>query len=200
MAVRILVIILLFVFTTFQICTAIDKPNKKIIKESQIYGASNYLVDLDDFLKPWASFEGENVIITKNSEVSYLYTPFLLVALDAREKTSKKEKITFEESNNMLKQYNEYFVFNTVFSDYDSDFLNNAKVFIEQGKSIFEISQINVIDKEHYLNKESIDMYKINCYLYFQIEKLSLKEPIKLIIESEKSRTRYFHFNLAEIR
>ena len=200
MAIRIFIVAFLFLFAFFQTCIAIEKLDKKTIQESQIYGANNCLLSLNEFLDPWTSFEEEAIIVIKNSECSYMYTPFLLVALDARNKVLSKEKITLKESEDILKIYEGYWVFNTIFFDYDQNLLNNSKIFIKQGKLIFKADQFSLISKEHYLDDEAMDTYKINCYLYFKSKKLSLKEPIYLIIECENSRNRSFYFNIKNIK
>lgn len=85
-----------------------------MIKEARIYGKIHSTSNFTTFVLPWTAYEENAQKLDDTNEHSYLYTPFLLIATDTREKTLASQTTKAADINKILDQYSGYITFETV--------------------------------------------------------------------------------------
>ena len=102
---RVFSLALLFVFAVVQTAFAIAPLNVLSIKQAQLYGSSQAKEELFAFLKPWMAYEERAGQLNEEAERAYLFTPFLLIAMDAREKKLHNLPVSLEDSEKIITDY-----------------------------------------------------------------------------------------------
>lgn len=180
---------------------AVSSISVETIKEAQDYGRMNAQHHLKDFLLPWISYEEKAVNLDETAEHAYLYTSFLLMATDAREKTLNGQNVSLLDSERVLADYTELLSFSIVLFGNKEEFAQNAQVVLKQGKKVIKAYQINVP-----LHGESISqdggqpVYKGQCYFYFLEKDIKLDSPVVLAITTSDKKQHSFYFDMSKIK
>lgn len=200
MRVKFWLIILTIFFLSPQMVLAISPTNKKMIKDAQEYGIKSVSKPASEFFKPWLSYEEEADIINETTEYAYFYTPFLLVASDAREKSLAKKPVELSDGEALLKNYAGYFVFSVNLKGDEPGFANRAKAVLRQEKISVGTYQ-TMTDPTKKSDSNSLKpLYSTNFYFYFKNEKFSLEKPIFLNITLSNKEERRFYFDLTKLK
>lgn len=180
---------------------AMSSINSETIKEAQDYGKINGQHNLQEFLLPWTSYEEKAINLNETAERAYLYTPFLLMATDAREKGLNGQSVSAQDSERIVADYTELLSFSIVLVGEKQDFAQNASVVLIQGKKVLKAYQVNIP-----LNAEKIDqeagqtLFKAQCYFYFVEKDIELSDPVKVLITTNDKKEHSFYFDLAKIK
>ena len=138
---------ILFIFMLSDTVYAISPINSSVIKEAQSYGQLHVHRQLDEFLQPWVSYEEKAESLNGTAEHAYLYTPFLLIATDAREKSLNGQKVKLADSERILNNYDGTLSFSVVLFGNELHFGQKAKVVLKQNKEIIEAYQVAIPQK-----------------------------------------------------
>lgn len=195
----ILTIILSLLFVSQSL--AISSINPDVMKEAQEYGILKTKNSLQEFLVPWTSYEEQAVKLDDTAERSYLYTPFLLIAADARSKSLNGRSIDMAGSEGMLENYSGLLSFSTVLFGKDQDFAKNSYVVIKQNKNVTKAYQIIVpSESERIVPDQGISWFKAQCYFYFHEEDILPEYPLILSIMTNDQQEHNFYFDVMKIK
>ena len=179
---------------------AITLINKDVIVEAQEYGVKRSQLPLTDFLQPWLAYEEQAAIINETTERAYLYTPFLLLAYDARDRARSKQSIELANSEQILADYAGCLVFSIIVNGNTEKLSDNVQVIIKQEKRIIKPyhAVINPPVKKPWAANEP--QYTAHYYFYFYEREVDLSEPITLTVTTKDKQERHFYFELPNFK
>jgi hypothetical protein len=180
---------------------AISPINTEVIKEAQNYGKLQSKIQLQDFLLPWISYEEKAIKLDDTAERSYLYTSFLLIARDAREKSLNNRNVTIADSQGILSDYSGLLSFSTVLFGDKQDFIKNVSVVVKQDNKEVKAYQIIVpSDVEVASIDKGQSEFTAQCYFYFFEKDIKPDIPIILFITTNDKKEHCFYFDVAKIK
>jgi hypothetical protein len=180
---------------------AMSPINPEVIKEAQDYGKLQSKNQLQEFLLPWISYEEKAIKLDDSAERSYLYTSFLLIARDAREKSLNNRNVTILDGEEILGDYSGLLSFSTVLYGDKQDFVKNAGVVIKQDNNEIKAYQIIIPpDAEAVLRDKGQTEFSAQCYFYFLEKDIKPDIPIILLITTNDKKEHRFYFDIAKIK
>ncbi|MDF2636181.1 MAG: hypothetical protein K0R78_3055 [Pelosinus sp.] len=180
---------------------AMSLMNIEVIKEAQQYGVSGAKMEWEEFLLPWISYEEKTPKIDEFSERAYLYTNFLLLATDAREKILKGAIPQLEDSEKILTNYNGYLTFSVTLYGTQEKFGQRAGVALKQGKTLIKAYQTVIPPlAEKMVSHSDRTTYRLQCYFYFLEKDIVLDQPIILSLITNDKKKRNFYFDLTQFK
>lgn len=180
---------------------AITPINLEVIKEAQDYGKLKMKSPLQDFLLPWMSYEEKAIRLNDTAERSYLYTSFLLIAADAREKSLNGRNVAIVDSEGVLEDYSGLLTFSTVLFGDKQDFAKDSSAVIKQDKNMVKAYQmITPAEGEKVYKDKGQTMFTAQCYFYFSNKDLLPENPIILSITTNDQKEHNFYFDLTKIK
>lgn len=180
---------------------AVSSINVETIKEAQDYGKMNAQLHFKEFLLPWISYEEKAINLDETSEHAYLYTAFLLMATDAREKTLNGQNVSLLDSERVLADYTDLLSFSMVIFGDKDDFMKDARVVLKQGKKVIKPYQVNIPFPADNIGKDGGQpTFKAQCYFYFLEKEIQFDLPIILSITTIDKKQHSFYFNMAKIK
>jgi hypothetical protein len=172
------------------------------IAAAQEYGHKNAKIPLVEFLGPWTVFEENAVKLDETTERATLYTPFLLIAADARDKTLDRQDVSFGDGEKVLADYNGYIVFGVTVFGSDPAFAGKATAVLKQGKKKVKAKIYNVSSapEKTAWSLERSPTFVIQSYIYFSTRDISLAKPATLQITVRDKRSYRFYFDFLQFR
>lgn len=179
---------------------AIALINKDVILEAQDYGIKRKQLQLTEFLHPWLAYEEQASVINETTERAYLYTPFLLLANDARDKARSKQSVQLADSEKILADYAGCLVFSITINGNTENFNDNVQVVIRQDKKIIKPYHAvpNTPVKTSWPQGEP--QYSAYSYFYFHDQEISSAKPITLVVTTKDKHERRFYFELPNFK
>lgn len=180
---------------------AIAPVNAMMMKEAQRYGIEKAYVSLDEFLIAWTAYEGQAVVLDEMTERAHLYTPYLLLACDAREKTQKSQPVKLSDSEKILADYAGFLSFSVTLVGDSKDFAKTVNAIIKQGRRSITADQINIPGEATIIvNKGAQKLYVMQAYLYFKERNIDANKPAILVVTAYDQKKRGFYFDLPNIK
>lgn len=179
---------------------AITPLNIESIKQAQLYGTSQAKSDLSNFLKPWLSYEEKAEQLNETAETAYLYTPFLLIATNAREKKLHNQKSSIEDSEQIITDYLDTLSFSVKLFGNKKEFPKNAIGIIKQDEKIIKTWYSAVPDSAEESTWLKNTKFMAQCYFYFNEKELDIKKPVTLVVITADKKERQFYFELDKIK
>lgn len=181
---------------------AMSAINITVIEEAQAYGKTYANVRLDEFLLPWISYEEKTPQINELSERAYLYTNFLLIATDAREKELKGLTPVLEDSEKILTNYNGFLTFSVMLYGTQPKFAQGATVELKQGNTMIQAQQVTIPSAAEKILLKSSDKptFRSQCYFYFSTKDIVYGKPIILSIATKDLKKHNFYFDFEHIK
>ncbi|WP_371370915.1 hypothetical protein [Sporomusa aerivorans] len=179
---------------------AIALVKREVILDAQEYGIKNKQMALTDFLQPWLVYEEQATILNETTERAYLYTPYLLLANDARDKARSKQTVQLADSEKILSDYAGCLVFSITLNGNSEKFADGMQVVIKQDKKLIKPyhSVINPALKTPWFPDQP--QYAAHSYFYFRDQDLILTKPIILVATTKDKYEHRFNFNLANFK
>jgi hypothetical protein len=179
---------------------AIALVNRDVILEAQEYGTKHKQLALTDFLQPWLAYEEQASVINEKTERAYLYTPFLLLANDARDKARNNQPVQLADSEKILADYAGCLVFSLTINGNSENFSNGMQVMIKQDKKIIKPyhSLVNAPAKTSWSSGEP--QFINYSYFYFHEQEVILNKPITLTVTTKDKQEHRFYFNLPSFK
>ena len=178
---------------------AVAQISDDLIDEAMEYGANNTKVSFDKFAFSWLAYEEKAAQLNEQAERAYIYTPYLLVASNARDKALIGKQTVFADSKKFLTDFNGYLVFSVALLGSKPDFLGTATAFIKQGDKLTRSVQCSIaqnIEK----SENSSSEYNAQIYCYFPVGSISMNSPVQLVISTADKRLHKFYFDLAKTK
>jgi len=180
---------------------AISLINRDEIKAAQYYGEKHAHMEWEEFLLPWISYEEKTPRLNEFSEKAYLYTKFLLIATDAREKRLKGVSPQLEDSEDILTNYNGYLTFSVTLYGSQEKFGQNAIVTLKQGDASIKAYQVVIPPLAEKMAKSTEKpTYRLQCYVYFLEKNIVYDKPVILSISTKDKQKHNFYFDFAQVR
>jgi len=180
---------------------AISSINIEVIKEAQDYGKINAQQYLKNFLLPWISYEEKAENLNDTAEHAYLYTSFLLMATDAREKSLNGQSVSVVDSQRVVADYAELLSLSIILFGDKQDFAQNASVVLKQDEKNIKAYQVNLpLNAERFVKDTEQTLFKAQCYVYFLEKDIELNAPVRLSITTSDKKGHSFYFDLAKIK
>ncbi|MBC8015430.1 MAG: hypothetical protein H7X79_06765 [Sporomusaceae bacterium] len=199
--VKIISLLCTFLLMLVNPALAISPINDEVIKEAQDYGKNMKHLQLEDFLRPWVSYEEKAANLNETAEHAYLYTSFLLLATDAREKSLNGQIVSHLDSERILTDYTELLSFSVVLFGEKQDFAQKANIILKQGDKVIKAYQINIPSSAEKISTDGGQpLFAAQCYCYFSEKKIELNSPITLSIVTGDKRKHLFYFDIAKIK
>jgi hypothetical protein len=188
-------------FLAAPITFAVSFPmDKAMISEAQEYGTKNALKSVNEFLLNWCSFEEQAEILDADTaEHAYFYTPFLLVANDARIKILNKKSVEIAAGESIVKSYAGHFTFRAILMGDKKDFAEALKApVLRQGKNSVKGNVIATHLAEYQEDEKTFYIATID--FHFKNQKFSLEEPVFLSIVLRNKEEKKFYFDLVKLK
>lgn len=195
-----IVISLVLLLLSSSLCSAIAPVNDNTINEAQIYGKNNIASTFNDFIAPWTAYEENAQKLDAHTEYANVYTPFLLVAANAREKSLTGQTVKFDDSLRVLQPYSGYLTFRVVLFGTTPYFSESIKCVLKTNhKTIdfYQSSHTEITKTPWYPNPP---LYTSKHYFYFLDDDIDLSTSAALMLTTIDKREHKFYFNLRNIR
>lgn len=197
---RIFSLVLILALCLTSSVSAIAPLNSASIKQAQFYGTSQSKSELSNFLKPWLAYEEKAEQLNETAETAYLYTPFLLIATDAREKALHQKKATLEDAEKLITDYLDIMSFSVKLFGSAKEFSQNTTGVIKQGNKVIKAWSNAVPDMAEPCAWIKDVNFIAQCYFYFNEKDLDVRKPITLVITSGDKKVHRFYFELDKIK
>lgn len=197
---RICSLVCLMVIFLVNTAFAIAPLNQSTIKQAQLYGSSQAKAELSAFLKPWLSYEENAEQLNEKAETAYMYTPFLLIAMDAREKKLHNQAILIENAESIITNYLDTLSFSVKLYGNTENFSANTVALIKQNGNLIKAWSVAVPEKPEPSYKNDKYKYMVQSYFYFKQTELSSKEPITLVVMTGDKEHHSFYFEIDKIK
>ena len=126
---------------------ALAPMNKNAIKEAQEYGIMRYQEDIPDFAKPWCVYEETSKALDLLGERVYVYTPYYLVALNARERLISSQTINVVDGEMIVQEFSDILPVCVVAYIEDAEKLKNKiSAYIRQGEKTTDAYEVEIQD------------------------------------------------------
>ncbi|WP_373325893.1 hypothetical protein [Sporomusa paucivorans] len=180
--------------------SAIALVNRDVILEAQEYGIKRKQLPLTEFLHPWIVYEEQAAILNETTERAYLYTPFLLLANDARDKARSKKTVQLADSEKILADYAGCLVFSITINGSTENFSNGIQATIKQDKKTLKPyhAVINSPVKTPWFPGEP--KFTTHTYFYFNNREVQLNKPVTVVLTTKDKKERRFYFDLSNFK
>lgn len=194
---RVFSLALLFVFAVVHTAFAIAPINMLSIRQAQLYGSSQAKEELFSFLKPWMAYEERARKLNEEAERAYLFTPFLLIAMDAREKKLHNLPVALADSEKIITDYLDTLSFSVKVYGAKQEFSKNSTAVLVQGdKTVKAWSNAAPESAE----PSGADKFSAQCYFYFDEKAIDPKAPVTLVVTTGDKWQHKFYFELSTIK
>lgn len=178
---------------------AMSPVNTLVIKDAQEYGRRMAFENYSAFMAPWTAYEEKAQKLNYYTEHAYIFTPYILVASDARQRALNNQPIKIENSEQALAQYSGYLVFSADLHAQKAADLEKLLVKLTQDQQVIPVYYQSQAEKSQILvNGKPI--IRSQYYLYFEDKTIQRDKPLILTITDKANRTRSFFFDLSKIQ
>ncbi len=193
---RILLIIISILVLATHSVVAVSPSNNNLISEAQRFGKLQ--VNNPDFFIPWTVYEEKSETLNESAEQAILYTPFLLVAADTKNRIHHDQNYTIGNAIKTLNDYSGFFVFDVILLSKDKTFINNIQSTLQQEKTVVQAYHPSYGELEIFNSPNGL--FRVHVYLYFLQNEFYQDCPVRLIVRMDDNRTRTFYFDLGRIQ
>lgn len=179
---------------------AVAPLNQNSIKQAQLYGSSQAKTELLSFLRPWLSYEENAPQLNESVETAYLYTPFLLIAMDAREKKLHNLPIRPEDGEKIITDYLNTLSFSVKLSGATAAFSKDTVGMIRQNNKIINACSAAIPQQAEQSTIKGKTGYETQAYFYFDEKEMDVTKPVTLIIMTGDKKFHSFYFELTQIK
>ncbi|MDR3564863.1 MAG: hypothetical protein P4N59_25990 [Negativicutes bacterium] len=199
---RVGLLVILFLLWGSVQAVAMTPINADVIAQAQEYGKTRTDRSLTEFFQPWTVYEEKADKLDETGERAFVYTPFLLIAADARDKTLNSQTVRLSDAEQVLTEYNGYLIFGVIVFGNEADFAAKMVASLMQGgKSVRPQSmyQPPEVEKAAWSSSQT-PVSSARWLLYFKMKDLAVDKPLVLQINQNGKPDRRFFFDLAGIR
>ena len=195
-----LIILFLLVFIMFgSTVEAVMAPGTAVIREAQDYGREKTSISLDEFLLPWTAYPEASKRIELQTDRARFYTPYLLVACNARDTAISGKKITLDDSRKVLAEYAGFLVVELTLHGSKAE-TGAVNAILKQNEKIFPANQLSFGGSEPLRLAKGNIVYTMKYYAYFRDAGIAVNKPVTLSIEMDGQATKVFNFDLAKLK
>lgn len=177
---------------------AMSPVNTLVIQAAQEYGRRLALDNFIEFMAPWTAFEEKSQKLNSATEHAYIFTPYLLVAANARETVLRGQPLLLENSEKALAQYDGYLVFSVTIHTQDPSTL--AKItanLVQEKQNISSFYMTPSTKNQTVINGKLVT--SAQYYFYFSDKTVLRNKPAVLTLTDASKHKRGFFFDLDKI-
>jgi hypothetical protein len=170
------------------------------VNEAQLYGIHNINLSNEAFLAPWRSNEEQADQFGPIPNQAYCYTPFLVVAADARSKMLNNAPVLLQDGTKIWQDYAGFLTFMIQLYLTEPIIPKDLSVWIEQKNSRFFVYQVQLqTETKPVIIVKDKSFYLFSGYYYFVDDDIRYDSPLVLVVAFKDKQVR-FHFNMKLIR
>lgn len=195
-----IVVLILFLLSIgfFSVVSAASLYDR--VNEAQLYGIHNVHLSNEAFLAPWHSNEEQADQFGPIPHQAYCYTPYLVVAADARSKTLNNASVLLPDGVKIWQDYAGFLTFMVQLYLIDPVVPQDLSVWIEQKNSRFFVYQVQLPkETKPVMAVKDKSFYLFSGYYYFVDDDIRHDDPLVLVVAFKDKQVR-FHFNMKLIR
>lgn len=194
-------ILSLIIFLSVPLTTdAIALIKREVILDAQEYGVKHKQMALTEFLQPWLVYEEHATILNETTERAYLYTPYLLLANDARDKARGKQPVELADSEKILSDYAGCLVFSITLNGSTENFTDGIRVVINQDKKVIKPYHAVTNPPVKTPSFPGEPQFSTHSYFYFRDQDLNTTKPVILVATTKDKSEHRFNFNLPNFK
>ena len=177
---------------------AVAPVNAASVKAAQSYGRARANVPMDAFLQPWTVYEEKAARLDDTAERACVYTPFLLIAADARDRTAAGGTVGAADADKVLGDYDGYVIFGvTLAGTQAADLADKYTATLRQGRKHLKPSLVNALQTPA---ADGSTSYQVQVFFYFPSGDVVLDRTATLAVAAADGRQRYFRVPFGEFR
>ncbi len=197
------VLILTFLGMVYLLSVAAAAGVYDNIGEAQSYGIQRATLSQAEFLAPWRSYEEHAQQLNADSDRAYCYTPYLVVASDAREKVNRHQLVFLRDGAKIWQDYAGFLTFTIQLYFNDPAVPKNISVWIEQKNSKYYSYQVTLPAENKPVtvvipDKPAKQTYLFTGYYYFMDDIIHHDSPL-VLVAAVKNKQYRFYFDMASI-
>lgn len=198
---RIVILIMILLAGFVGHADAVAVVNGESIAAAQDYGRKKADLPLAEFFSPWTVYEEKAVKVNALTERAYVYTPFLLLAADARDKTLNGQPVKIADSGDVLTDYNGFVIFCVTIFGYDAALGNKVTVSLKQGGKTQKANSVTTLAADNVQGAAGQrPVYGGQFYAYFLAEDVATDKTAMLQVTAGDKRQRKFYFNMSGLK
>jgi len=194
---RLIAAITAFVLLASGPALAVAPMTAATVKAAQDYGRKRADYPLAVFLQPWTVYEERAAKRDDTAERAYLYTPFLLVAADARDRTAAGGTVGTADGEKVLADYEGYVIFGVTLVGGREDFTGRYVATLRQGRKSVKPSLVHAPPPPA---DGSEAPCRVLVYFYFPAREVAADRAAKLTVAAAGGRQRSFVFRFGDFR
>lgn len=195
---RIIALALAFILLASGPVLAVAPVNAAMVKAAQNYGRSKADMPMTAFLQPWTVYEEKAARLDDSAERACLYTPFLLVAADARDRTAAGGAVVAADAGKVLGEYDGYVIFGvTLVSAQAADLAGKYAASLRQGRRQLKPSLVNASPPPAI---DGSPVYQVQVFFYFPSRDVDTDRAATLTVAAADQRQRSFRVPFREFR
>lgn len=176
---------------------AVAPVTDALVKAAQDYGRARAEYPQDTFLLPWTVYEEKAARLDGTAERACVYTPFLLVAADARDRTAAGGTVAAADAVKVLGDYDGYLIFGVVLNGDRPDFAGKYTAGLRQDRRPVRPSLVNMPQPPA---ADGPPPYQAQVYFYFPLREVALDKPATLTVSAADRRQRVFNVRFERYR
>lgn len=198
---KICLLVALFLFATIP-AEAVAPVNANTITAALAYGKNKAGVPLNVFFQPWTVYEERSDKLDETAERACFFTPFLLIAADARDRAVSGAPVTQTDVERILSDYNGYVIFAVTLYGRDAKFAGKLTASLRQEKATIRARLVNSPPLAEIVSstRGGDGIYEAQCFVYFLTKEVAADKPATLLIATGDRRQRSFYFQLSNYK
>lgn len=197
-AVRVIALAIAIVLLVSAPALAAVPVNAAMVKAAQNYGRSQADMAMDVFLQPWTVYEEKAARLDETAERACVYTPFLLIAADARDRAAAGGAVAAADADRVLGDYDGYVIIGVtltvaqaaVFGDKYTASLRQDRKQIRPG----------LVNAPQAPAGGGASPVQVQVFFYFPSAAVSLDRSAALTVSAADGRQRIFRVPFGEFR
>jgi len=177
---------------------AMAAVNAAMVSAAIDYGRSGAKAPLAEFLAPWTVYEERAAGLDETEERACVYTPFLLVAAEARDRTRAGGPMTRADAERVLGDYRGYVIFGVTLFGEQADFAARLTARALLGRRTLRPALVHLPPAAEATADGS--RFWTQLYLYFPDKDFRADSRAVLQVTTADGRRRSFSFLLAGYR
>lgn len=147
------------------------------IKQAQNYGLMNYQKSIPEFIKPWMAYEESSKTLDADSERAYIYSPYYLVAINARERLLASQTINIADGEVVLQTFHNSLPFGvTLYVEDVTDFEKSLTANLVQNDKRVQSYAVRVQDISVVKTKKIKETVTVETTTTEKVEKAPVSE------------------------
>jgi hypothetical protein len=163
-----------------------------VMDEGSIVAAQNYGKEMADnhletFFRPWVAYDAHAGKADITGAKALVFTPYLLIAADSREKIRSGNPVTLKDAEKLLENYQGSLIFRVTRPNSAPNNSDKVSAVIQQGTKTIEASTVNTNADENY-------------YLYFPKKEIAGDKSLLLKVYVGGQLAWQFNFDVLRIQ